>query len=111
MRITMTLNSLPNPVELAQLADLNGRLSNSRSPVITAAELGLAGPRRTSDAAPDLTGSERLVRVSWDGTPEEPVLHGHFRNQAQDESSPADLKTVSLKEISRRLHLNHRWSV
>ncbi|HEY5821528.1 MAG TPA: hypothetical protein VIT20_06110 [Propionibacteriaceae bacterium] len=107
----MTLHTLPNPVELAQLADLNGRLSNSRSPVITAAELGLAGPHKTSDSAPELTGPEQLVRVSWDGTDEEPVLHGYFRLQAEDDSAPAGLEPVALKEISRRLHLNHRWSL
>jgi hypothetical protein len=105
------LPATTHTVEMAQITDLNGRLENSRAAVITAAEIGMAGVDVAGAGPTTLEGSAVLLRVSWEGSPEFPTVHGHFRNPGSDQPRSADLHTHALKEISRRLHLHHRWGI
>lgn len=101
------LPATTHTVEMAQLADINGRLVNSRASTITAGELGL----NTADGDPALSPAAALVRVSWEGSPEFPLVHGHFRDSASADATAVELHTQALRVISRRLHLQHRWGV
>jgi len=105
------LPATTHTVEMTQIADLNRRLENSRSAVITAAEIGMTGVDVVGFGPTTLDGSAVLVKVSWEGSPEFPTVHGHFRNPGSDRPRSADLHTHALKEISRRLHLQQRWGV
>lgn len=105
------LPATTHTVEMAQIADLNSRLTNSRSAVITAGEIGMTGVDVVGFGPTALDPSAVLLTVSWEGSPEFPTVHGHFRNPGSDRPRSADLHTPALKEISRRLHLHHRWGV
>lgn len=96
-------------VEMAQVDDINLRLKNSRSPVISAADLGMSGTTLPGGAASRLVPEAVLTRVSWQGDPEFPELHGHFDSPTGPQT--ADLHTEALKQISRRLLLRQRWGV
>ena len=97
-------------VDMAQVADLNTRLSNGTGSQVSAADLGLEGVPVSGSSAGRLAGSAVLVRVSWDGAPEFPYIHGHFSNGAgTDGAHTVDLHTAALRELSHRLHAHHIW--
>jgi hypothetical protein len=110
-------------VEMAQLNEINDRLGATRNaPAVTAGELGLSGPagpagsagsadsaRSTSNGLPP---SAVLVRLSWDGPPEYPYIHGHFAAAVgQSATLAAELHTAALNELSHLVGLHHRWGV
>jgi hypothetical protein len=107
--------STTRTLEIAQLEDLNSRLTTGHHRVrVTAADLGLAGaPLSTSAAASNpssLPGTAILVRVCWDGPPEYPYIHGHFNAaDGTQESGVADLHTQALERLSHQLHARQRW--
>jgi hypothetical protein len=90
-------------VEVAQLEALNDRLATHHNrPRITAADLELPEP--------PLPGNAVLVRICWEGPPEYPYIHGHFRSPAEARPSMmADLHTQALTELTRRLHVRQQW--
>lgn len=103
------LPATTHTLEMAQLVEVNLRLANRLSPVITAAELGMTGVDAPAGTASTLAADAILARVTWEGSPEFPTVHGHFGDAAT--SVAADLHTTALREISRRLHLRQRWGV
>lgn len=96
-------------LEMTQLAELNLRLANTRSPVITAGEIGMTGAHPHADPTASLPASATLDKVTWEGSPEFPTIHGHFGGSAKIMS--VDLHTAALQEASRRLHLRQRWGI
>jgi hypothetical protein len=55
-----------------------------------------------------------LQRLSWDGPPKYPYIHGHFRRPGQRSAGPGDeldvlLHTATLNELCRRLHVHQQW--
>lgn len=97
-------------VDMAQVVELNHRLSTGRAGAgVSAADLGLDGAAVTGSSG-TLAGSAVLVRVSWDGAPEFPYIHGHFSGSAgADAALVVDLHTAALRELSHRLHARHIW--
>jgi hypothetical protein len=104
-------------VEMAQLSEINDRLTAARNaPAITAEDLGLSGLSGLSDQARPVTGglpaSAVLVRLAWDGPPEYPYIHGHFASAAgRNAALVVELHTAALHELSRLVGLHHRWGV
>ncbi len=98
-------------VDMAQIADLNHRLSNSqKGSTVTASDIGLEGATVTEHPPGSLAGSALLVRLCWDGAPEFPYIHGHFSNSAgSDGALVVDLHTAALKKLSQLLHAHHTW--
>ena len=98
-------------VEMAQLGELNDRLTgtNGAAPV-TAERLGLAADSAVSAAVPP---TAVLLRLAWDGPPEYPYVHGHFSpSAAQGPTITAEMHTAALRELSHLMGLNHhRWGV
>lgn len=103
------LTTTTHTIEMAQVDDLNRRLANSRSPKISAADLGMSGTTLPSGAPSRLVPQAVLTKVSWQGDPEFPEIHGHF--DSPDGVEIADLHTAALQQISRRLLLRQRWGV
>jgi hypothetical protein len=108
------LPSTTHTVEMAQIAELNGGLcERERSQEIRASDLGLQGAGLTSGRDKDrssLPGDAVLVRVSFDGPPEFPYVHGHFRTDLGDQDSlKVDLHTEALRKLSHLLRLQHAW--
>jgi hypothetical protein len=97
-------------VDMAQIADLNTRLSNHSGLRIRAADLGLEGASVSGSSSGPLAGSAVLVRLCWDGAPEFPDIHAHFTlgGDAVD-TERVDLHTAALRELSHRLHAHHIW--
>jgi len=103
-------------VEMTQIAELNDRLSKrDATEAISASELGLEGSALlpVGDAGHHvLPGDAVLERVSFDGPPEFPYIHAHFRpSPADPRSLTVDLHTHALRELSRLLHLHEVWGV
>ena len=100
-------------VEMAQINELNDRLATQPKPVVTARDLGLTRARPLHrGAGATLNGSEVLTRLTWDGPPEFPYIHGCFRSVHEpDTPLVADLHTAGLRELSRRLGYRHVWGV
>lgn len=97
-------------VDMAQIGDLNHRLSQGQTDSVSAADLGLEGAAVAGSSAGTLAGSAVLVRVCWDGAPEFPSIHGHFSNSAGgDGALVVDLHTLALRNLSHRLHAHHIW--
>ena len=112
--MSKTHNGLPattHTVEMTQITDMNRRLTNAVSPVITAAELGMTGADVVGLGPDGLDASAVLLNVTWEGSPEFPTVHGHFREPGGERPRSAGLHTEALKVISRRLHLQQRWGV
>lgn len=105
------LPATTHTLEMAQIDDINRRLDNSVAPIITAAELGMAGADIAGHGPGTLPGEAVLIRLSWDGSPEFPTVHGHFRDLGSDQPRVTGLHTEALREISRRLHLQQRWGI
>lgn len=97
-------------VDMAQIADLNTRLSTNTGSTVSAADVGLEGAAVNGSSAVTLAGSAVLARICWDGAPEFPDIHAHFSAGAGDEGAlVVDLHTAALREISRLLHARHAW--
>jgi hypothetical protein len=97
---------------MTQIAELNDGLREG-SPVIRASLLGLEGVELTSGGSAGnstLPGDAALVRISYDGPPEFPYLHAHFRTDRGDQDSlTVDLHTDALRKLSQLLRLQHLW--
>jgi len=96
-------------LEMAQIDDLNERLISHRSDPVTAAAVGLGGAPLLRSAG-RLPETAVLVRVSWQGSPEFPDIHGHF---ISDPGGPLCtlMHTAALDQLGRRLGLRQRWGV
>jgi len=104
------LSAGTHTVEMAQIADLNVRLTQVAGP--TAAQLGLDGAPVRSGSAASLPGAAVLVAVHWAGAPAFPDVHGIF---ADGQGSPGhlvvDLHTAALRALSHQLGLRQGWGV
>ena len=106
--------STTHTVEMEQLAELSSGL-RERDPAqpISASALGLQGVELTPGNDGDdgsLPGDAVLVRVSYDGPPEYPYVHAHFRSHSGDQDLlTVELHTDALRELSHLLHLQHVW--
>ena len=98
-------------VDMAQIADLNDRLSDTQQGSgISASDLGLDGATVRGHSPGALAGTALLVRLCWDGAPEFPYIHGHFSNgTAGNGDLVVDLHTAALRTLSKRLHARHSW--
>jgi hypothetical protein len=98
-------------VDMAQIDDLNARLSTSSGgPLISAADIGLDGAAILGSSSLHLAGSAVLVRLCWDGAPEFPDIHAHFTTGGDAaHSTRVDLHSAALRELSHRLHAHHVW--
>jgi hypothetical protein len=105
------LSGTSRTVVVDQLVEVNRRLSGHPAPPpITAADLGLGGSRLLRQAGAVLPDDAVLARLCWDGCPEYPYVHGHFRDaSAADDSRVVDLHTPALRALSRRLGLRQQW--
>jgi len=105
--------STTHTVEMEQMAELSSGLrERDPSQPISASALGLQGVELISGSDDDsgLPGDAILERVSFDGPPEFPYVHAHFRGASADQDSlKVDLHTDALRELSRLLHLQHTW--
>lgn len=103
-------------VEMTQIAELNDRLM-TRDPAaaISASDLGLAGAALLSGGDAERTSLPAqavLERVCYDGPPEFPYVHAHFRPTPTEPGKlTVDLHTHALRELSHRLHLPGVWGV
>jgi hypothetical protein len=117
MRHHYQLPSTTHTVEMAQIAELNGGLREREgSQAIRASLLGLQGAEVSSGSDDELSsslpGDAFLVRVSFDGPPEFPYVHAHFRIDPCDHGSlTVDLHTDALRKLSHLLRLQHVWGV
>jgi hypothetical protein len=98
-------------VEVSQIVEINRRLTNSVSPVITAGELGMTGTDVAGSAPDTLDASAVLLNLTWEGSTEPPIVHGHFRNPGSNPTGSVGLSSDALKVVSRRLHLQQRWGM
>jgi hypothetical protein len=107
-------------VDMEQIAELNDHLLQRRRQLtITAADLGLDGAGCSWPAASQLPATAVLHRVSWDGSPEYPYVHGHFTTAGAADGAAAgggprdsnvvDFHTRVLRELSHRLGARHVW--
>jgi len=106
------LSGTTHTVELEQLAELiDGLAERDPSEAISASLLGLQGAELTSgDAGGRLPAEAVLARLSFEGPPEYPYVHGHFRSSPGDEGSlTVDLHTDALRRLSHLLHCQHTW--
>lgn len=105
--------STTHTVEMEQMAELSSGLrERDPSQPISASALGLEGAEQISGGDDDssLPGDAVLVRVSFDGPPEFPYVHAHFRVAGNDQAAlRVDLHTGALRELSHLLHLQHTW--
>lgn len=106
-------------LETGQVGDINDRLSSR--PSVTAAELTMTGApvlghKAATLSGESLSGSAVLVRLSWEGSPEYPYIHGHFAERSSAHSATVgavavELHTPALRLLSHQLHLHHVWGV
>jgi hypothetical protein len=106
--------STTHTVEMEQMAELSSGLrERDPSQPIPASALGLQGAELISGSDDDdsgLPGDAVLERVSFDGPPEFPYVHAHFRSASDDQDSlKVDLHTEALRALSHLLHLQHTW--
>ena len=97
-------------LEMAQIEDLNERLIGHRSDPVTAAAIGMGNTPllRTAGQLPD---AAVLVRVSWQGSPEFPDIHGHFTSGQGGPPLCAAMHTAALDQLGRHLGLRQRWGI
>lgn len=102
-------------VEMAQIAELNDHLAIRGADAISAGDLGLADAtaRAGGDAERHaLPAQAVLERVTWDGSPDFPYIHAHFRPEpAEPGRLTVDLHTRALRELSRLLHVREVWGI
>jgi hypothetical protein len=106
--------STTHTVEMEQMAELSSGLrERDPSQPIRASDLGLQGAELISGGDDDDGGLPEdavLVRVSFDGPPEFPYVHAHFRSAPEPQGSlKVDLHTDALRALSHLLHLRHVW--
>jgi hypothetical protein len=92
-------------LDMAQIAQLNERLSAPGAAPITMADLGVAAAGVPSSAV--------LTKVWWEGSPEFPYIYGDLSAAAGGGTAPAHvlLHTQALRALSQALGLHHRWGV
>ncbi|GAA2104968.1 hypothetical protein GCM10009841_23410 [Microlunatus panaciterrae] len=108
------LAATTHTVEMDQLAQLNEGLKG-RPPgeAITASDLGLSGMRPISTDARrsrPLAARAVLERLSYEGPPEYPYIHAHFRTP-ELETTVVELHTPALRRLSQMLHVQALWGV
>ena len=99
---------------MAQIAEINNGLRERESAdAIPASVLGMQGVHLSPGDDEDdstLPGESYLTGLSFDGPPEFPYVHGHFRTDLSDQISlTADLHTEALRKLSHLLGLQHIW--
>ena len=67
---------------------------------------GVAIERGTRGGGPAATAL--LVRLTYEGPPEYPYIHGHF---VAAEDCVAELHTAALQALAQHLHLKQRWGL
>lgn len=114
MRHRHQVSSATHTVEMAQIAEINDGLREreSEDPIL-APLLGMQGMKssRSGDDDNGLPGDAVLIRLSFDGPPEYPYVHGHFRTHPHDDdgSPTVELHADALRKLSRLLRLQHVW--
>ena len=107
------LSGTTHTVEMEQLAELSSALrARDPSQAISASLLGLEGVGLFSGsyAGGGLPGDAVLLSVSFDGPPDFPYVHAHFRRGHGDQGPiTVDLHTDALRRLSRLLHFQHVW--
>jgi hypothetical protein len=102
-------------LELAQIDELNEHLSVLRgTSSFTAGELGLGGAPLVSasgaQVSSGLPATAVLIRLSAEGPPEYPYVHGHFGTAGSAQAElVAELHTASLRRLSQLAGLHQRW--
>lgn len=115
MRRRHQISSTTHTVEMAQIAEINDRLREREGAhAIRASLLGMQGvklsPGRDGDDDSSLPGEASITGLSFDGPPEFPYVHGHFRTDLSDHGSlTVDLHTDALRKLSHLLGLQHVW--
>jgi hypothetical protein len=115
MRHRHQVSSTTHTVEMAQIAEINDGLRKRESAdAIRASALGMQGahlsPGDDDDDDSTLPGEACLTGLSFDGPPEFPYVHGHFRTDLSDQVSlTVDLHTDGLRKLSQLLGLQHIW--
>lgn len=110
-----SLDPTTHTVELDQLRELDAALGESPADhLITADLLGMTGAHVKQGVSQPATvgtlpASAVLLRLSYDGPPEYPYIHGHFSGSGGE--GVAELHTAALQALARQLHLNQRWGV
>jgi len=99
---------------MAQIAEINNGLRERESAhAIRASVLGMQGVHLSPGNDDDditLPGEAFLTGLSFDGPPEFPYVHGHFRTELSDQVSlTVDLHTEALRKLSNLLGLQHIW--
>jgi hypothetical protein len=108
------LSRTTHTVEMAQIAELNEGLRESkRAQAISASLLGLQGVEASSGSDDDhssLPGDAFLVGISFDGPPAFPYVHAQFGTDPSDRGSlTVDLHTDTLRKLSHLLNFHHVW--
>ena len=115
MRHRHQVSSTTHTVEMAQIAEINNGLRERESAhAIRASLLGMQGvklsPGNDDNDDNTLPGEAFLTGLSFDGPPEFPYVHGHFRTDLSDHVSlTVDLHTDALRKLSHLLGLQHIW--
>ena len=107
----MSRTHTTHTVDMAQIDELNQLLTSPPDGLpVTAADLGVDGVDARGRRHGPLAASAHLVRVSWDGAPEFPDIHGCFANGADaHDMFVVDLHTDALRRLSKQLHARHAW--
>jgi hypothetical protein len=107
----MSRTHTTHTVDMAQIDDLNQRLTAPPGGApVTAADLGVDGVDARGRQHGPLAASAHLVRVSWDGAPEFPDIHGCFADGADSRDMfVVNLHTDALRRLSKQLHARHAW--
>ena len=107
------LSGTTHTVEMEQIAELSSALrERDPSQAISASLLGLQGADMSSGSDDDSTlpGDAVILSVFFDGPPDFPYVHAHFRGGPGDQDPvTVDLHTDALRKLSRLLHLQHLW--
>lgn len=110
--IPSSVPTTTHTLEMAQIAELNRRLTGQAgSRAITAAAIGMSGVALQRSLVGNLPDAAVLVRVSWQGSPGFPDIHGHFAGVQGGPLLRATLHTANLNEISHRLGVRQRWGI
>jgi len=88
-------------LEMAQVENLNQRLTRTTHAPVTAGSLGVA----------QLPEKAVLRRVSASGPPCFPYVQGHFQVSGDQGEAVRELHTPALKQLSDMFHLHQTWGV